>query len=43
MFVFFGRRRDAIKVLFHDGSGFGIFYVPPARPREDAGGRAVLA
>ncbi len=26
MFVFFGRRRDAIKVLFHDGSGFCIFY-----------------
>ena len=26
MFVFFGKRRDAIKVLFHDGSGFCVFY-----------------
>lgn len=26
MFVFFGRRGDAMKVLFHDGTGFCIFY-----------------
>lgn len=26
MFVFFGKRREAIKVLFHDGSGFCLFY-----------------
>lgn len=26
LFVFFGRRRDALKVLFHDGTGFCLFY-----------------
>ncbi len=26
MFVFFGKRRDAIKVLFFDGSGLCLFY-----------------
>ena len=26
LFVFFGRRKDAIKVLFFDGSGMCIFY-----------------
>ncbi len=26
MFVFFGKRREAIKVLFHDGSGPCLFY-----------------
>ena len=26
LFVFFGRRRDALKVLFFDGSGMVIFY-----------------
>lgn len=26
MFVFFGRRRNAVKVMFFDGSGFCIFY-----------------
>jgi transposase len=26
LFIFFGRRRDAIKVLFFDGSGMVIFY-----------------
>jgi transposase len=26
LFVFYGRRRDAIKVLFFDGSGMCIFY-----------------
>lgn len=26
LFVFFGRRRDALKVLFYDGSGMCIFY-----------------
>jgi transposase len=26
LFVFFGRRRDALKVLFFDGSGLCIFY-----------------
>ncbi len=25
-FVFFGRRRDALKVLFFDGSGMCVFY-----------------
>lgn len=26
LFVFFGRRRDAVKVLFADGSGLCMFY-----------------
>jgi transposase len=26
LFVFYGRRRDALKVLFFDGSGMCIFY-----------------
>ena len=26
LFVFFGKRRDAIKVLFFDGSGMCLFY-----------------
>lgn len=26
LFVFFGRRRDAIKVLFSDGTGLCLFY-----------------
>jgi transposase len=26
LFVFFGKRRDALKVLFHDGTGFCLFY-----------------
>ncbi len=26
MFLFFGRRRNALKLLFFDGSGFCIFY-----------------
>lgn len=26
LFVFFGKRRDALKVLFFDGSGMVIFY-----------------
>lgn len=26
LFVFFGRRRDSLKVLFFDGSGMCIFY-----------------
>lgn len=26
LFVFYGRRRDAIKVLFYDGSGMCLFY-----------------
>lgn len=26
LFVFFGRRRDALKVLFFDGSGMCLFY-----------------
>ncbi len=26
LFVFFGRRRDALKVLFFDGSGMCVFY-----------------
>lgn len=26
MFVFFGRRRDALKVLFFDGTGLCLFY-----------------
>ncbi len=44
LFVFFGRRKDALKVLFFDGSGLAIFYkrldrgtfkIPDA-PRADA-------
>ena len=26
LFIFFGRRRDALKVLFFDGTGMAIFY-----------------
>lgn len=26
MFVFFGRRRDALKILFFDGTGLCLFY-----------------
>jgi transposase len=26
LFVFFGKRRDALKVLFYDGSGLCVFY-----------------
>src|SRR4051812_16817967 len=26
LFVFFGKRRDAVKILFHDGTGFCLFY-----------------
>ena len=45
MFVFFGKRREAIKVLFHDGSGLCLFYkrldsgtfrLPEPRPGEEA-------
>src|ERR1700675_2843657 len=44
LFIFFGRRRDALKVLFFDGSGMVIFYKRldrgtfqvPERPRETA-------
>ena len=44
LFIFFGRRRDSLKVLFFDGSGMAIFYkrldrgtfkIPDA-PRADA-------
>ena len=30
LFVFFGRRKDALKVLFFDGSGMVIFYNQPS-------------
>ncbi len=30
LFIFFGRRRDALKVLFFDGSGMVIFYNQPS-------------
>lgn len=44
LFVFFGRRKDALKVLFFDGSGMCIFYKRldrncfkiPEAPRADA-------
>jgi transposase len=45
MFVFFGKRREAIKVLFFDGSGLCLFYkrldrgafrVPEVQPGESA-------
>lgn len=26
LFIFFGRRRDAVKILFFDGSGMCVFY-----------------
>src|SRR5688500_4275463 len=26
LFIFFGRRRDALNILFFDGSGMAIFY-----------------
>ena len=45
MFVFFGKRHDAIKVVFFDGSGLCLFYkrldrgtfrVPELQPGESA-------
>jgi transposase len=30
LFVFFGRRRDALKILFFDGSGMCQFYNQPS-------------
>ena len=44
LFVFFGRRKDALKILFFDGTGMCIFYKRldrgtfqiPATPRADA-------
>ena len=30
LFVFYGRRRDALKVLFFDGGGMCIFYNQPS-------------
>ena len=44
LFVFFGRRKDSLKVLFFDGSGMCIFYKRlnrgtfkiPEAPRADA-------
>jgi transposase len=45
MFVFWGKRHDAIKVIFFDGSGLclfykrldaGVFRVPELRPGESA-------
>lgn len=30
LFIFFGRRRDALKILFFDGSGMAIFYNQPS-------------
>ncbi len=42
LFLFFGKRRDALKILFFDGTGMAIFYKRldrgtfsiPARPSE---------
>jgi transposase len=44
LFLFFGKRRDALKILFFDGTGMSIFYKRldrgtfsiPARPSETA-------
>lgn len=44
LFIFFGRRRDALKVLFFDGTGMAIFYkrldrgvfTVPERPHDGA-------
>ncbi len=46
LFVFFGRRRDAAKVLFFDGTGLCIFFlrdprVPPDNNRSEAALRRV--
>ena len=30
LFLFFGKRRDALKVLFFDGSGLCLFYNQPS-------------
>jgi len=30
LFVFFGKRREAIKVLFHDRTGLCLFYNQPS-------------
>jgi transposase len=47
LFVFFGKRRDALKVLFFDGSGLCIFYKRLDRstfrlPDADADSRTVM-
>jgi len=34
LFVFYGRRRDALKILFFDGSGMCIFYSAPGEAWE---------
>jgi transposase len=44
LFVFFGKRREALKVLFFDGTGFCLFYKrldrgtfrPPEAPEQGA-------
>jgi transposase len=44
LFIFFGKRRDTLKILFFDGSGLAIFYkrldrgrfAVPERPTETA-------
>jgi transposase len=49
LFVFFGKRREAMKVLFFDGSGMCLFYKRldrgtfriPAAPREGATALAI--
>ena len=52
LFVFFGRRRDALKVLFFDGTGMCVFYkrldrgtfripTPASRTRPQARARGV--
>jgi transposase len=48
LFVFFGRRRDAIKVLFFDGTGMCLFYKRLDKgtfrlPEPDVAGTASLA
>lgn len=47
MFVFLGKRRQALKVLFYDGTGLCLFYKRldrvwrgvPSRPRQDGATR----
>ena len=35
LFVFFGKRRDAVKVLFFDGTGMCVFYKHSTAARSD--------
>ncbi|MGO9833017.1 MAG: IS66 family insertion sequence element accessory protein TnpB [Polyangiaceae bacterium] len=39
LFVFYGKRKDALKVLFFDGSGLCVFYNQPSSHYTSFGSR----